>query len=133
MTTQSHTPASTVHFEKIGQIALTVKDLARSRDFYQNTLGMHFLFETGHLAFFQCGDIRLMISTGEGERPGGGTILYFRVEDINSVYDALRGRGVEFVDTPHLIAKMPDHDLWMVFLKDPDGNVLGVMCELPPA
>lgn len=133
MTTQSHTPASTVQFEKIGQIALTVTNLARSRDFYQNTLGMRFLFETGHLAFFQCGDIRLMISTGEGEKPGGGTIIYFKVEDIHVVYEALRARGVEFVDTPHLIAKMPDHDLWMVFLKDPDLNVLGVMCELPPA
>jgi len=133
MTTQSHTPASTVQFEKIGQIALTVTNLARSKDFYQNTLGMRFLFETGHLAFFQCGDIRLMISTGEGEKPSGGTIIYFKVEDIHAVYEALRARRVEFVDTPHLIAKMPDHDLWMVFLGDPDGNMLGVMCELPPA
>ena len=133
MTVQSHTPASTVQLEKIGQIALTVTDLARSKDFYQNTLGMRFLFETGHLAFFQCGDIRLMISTGEGEKPGSGTIIYFKVEDIHRVYETLHGRGVQFVDTPHLIAKMPDHDLWMVFLKDPDGNLLGVMCELPTA
>ncbi|KAA6461988.1 VOC family protein [Acidobacteria bacterium AB60] len=131
MTTQSHTPASTVHFEKIGQIALTVSDLARAKDFYQNTLGMRFSFETGPLAFFQCGDIRLMISAGDGAQPGGGIILYFKVEDILAVYDTLRARGVSFVDTPHLIAKMPDHDLWMVFLKDPDGNVLGVMCERP--
>ena len=132
MTAPSHTPASSVQFEKIGQIALTVTDLARSMDFYKNTLGMRFLFETGQLAFFQCGEIRLMISAGEG-KPGRGTIIYFSVEDIHGVYEALAGRGVEFVDTPHLIAKMPDHDLWMVFLKDPDGNVLGVMCELPPA
>lgn len=132
MTTQSQTPASILQFERIGQIALTVTNLARSIDFYKNTLGMRFLFETGHLAFFLCGDIRLMISTGEG-KPGGGTIIYFKVQDIHGVYERLRARGVEFVDTPHLIAKMPDHDLWMVFLKDPDGNVLGVMCELPPA
>src|SRR5260370_39950667 len=108
MTYQSHTPASLVQCEKIGQIALTVTNLARAKDFYLNTLGMRFLFETGPLVFFQCGDIRLMISTGEGEGPRGGTILYFKVEDIHAVYEALRGRGVEFVDAPHLIAKMPD-------------------------
>jgi hypothetical protein len=29
---------------------------------------------------------------------------------------------------------MPDHDLWMVFLKDSEGNVLGLMDEKrPPA
>ena len=133
MTTQSHTPASTVHFEKIGQIALSVTDISRARDFYGNTLGMRFLFDAGNLAFYQCGDIRLMISAGDGAEPGGGTIIYFKVEDIHTVYQTLIARGVAFVYKPHLIAKMPDHDLWMVFLKDPDGNLLGVMCELPPA
>ncbi len=134
MTYQSHTPASQVQFEKIGQIALTVTDLARAKDFYMNTLGMRFLFDAGTLVFFQCGDIRLMLGLAEREGPRGGTILYFKVEDIHAVFEILRARGVEFVDAPHLIAKMPDHDLWMVFLKDPDGNVLGVMSEVrPPA
>jgi len=119
-----------VHFDKIGQIALTVSDLARARDFYQNTLGMRFLFDAGSLAFFQCGEIRLMLGTSEKDQPRGGTILYFKVDDIHATFAALKERGMEFVDTPHLIAKMPDHDLWMVFLNDPDGNTLGVMCEL---
>ena len=131
---QAHMPASQVQLEKIGQIALTVTDLARAKDFYKDTLGMRFLFETGPLLFFQCGDIRLMLSTGEGEaQPRGGTILYFKVEDIHGVHAALRCKNVEFLDAPHLIAKMPDHDLWMTFLKDPEGNVLGVMCELARA
>ena len=133
MTAQSHTPASQVQFEKIGQIALSVTDLPRAMEFYRNTLGMRFLFEVGNLAFFQCGDVRLMISAGDGAKPGGGIIIYFKVEDIHVVYETLRSRGVQFVDKPHLIAKMPDHDLWMVFLRDPDENLLGVMCELSPA
>ena len=134
MTYQSHTPASQVQLEKIGQIALTVTDLARAKDFYMNTLGMRFLFDAGTLVFFQCGDIRLMLSTGESGGPRGGTILYFKVEDIHGVYEILRENGVDLVDAPHLIAKMPDHDLWMMFLRDPDGNVLGVMSEVrPPA
>ena len=122
-----------VHFDRIGQIALTVSDLARARDFYQNTLGMKFLFDAGTLAFFQCGEIRLMLGTSEKDKPRGGTILYFKVDDIHATYALLKERGVEFIDTPHMIAKMPDHHLWMVFLRDPDGNTLGVMCELKGA
>jgi hypothetical protein len=29
-----------------------------------------------------------------------------------------------------MIAKMPDHDLWLAALKDPDGNVIGVLSEV---
>ncbi|HWG21270.1 MAG TPA: VOC family protein [Terracidiphilus sp.] len=130
MNYQSHTPESVVHFEKIGQIAITVTDLARAREFYLNTLGMRFLFDAGNLTFFQCGDIRLMLGTAEANAPRGGTILYFKVEDIQAVYAHLQGHGVEFLQAPHLVAKMPDHDLWMTFLKDPDGNVLGAMSEV---
>lgn len=130
MSYQSHTPESVVHFEKIGQIAITVADLKRARDFYLNTLGMRFLFDAGHLTFFQCGDIRLMISEAEKPGPRGGTIIYFKVEDIFAVYTHLERQGVEFLEAPHLIAKMPDHDLWMAFLRDPDGNVIGVMSEI---
>jgi catechol 2,3-dioxygenase-like lactoylglutathione lyase family enzyme len=131
MNYQSHTPESVVHFEKIAQIAITVTDLAPAKDFYMNTLGMRFLFETGPLVFFQCGDIRLMLSNTEASQPRGGTVLYFKVEDINAVFDALKARDAHLVDTPHLIARMPDHDLWMFFVKDPDENLIGVMSEVP--
>jgi len=119
-----------VHLNDIGQIALTVRDLARAKDFYQKTLGMKFLFDAGPMAFFQCGAVRLMIGSSEEAAPIGGTILYFKVDDIQSTYAALKDKGVTFVDAPHLIAKMPDHELWMVFLKDPEGNTLGLMSEV---
>jgi methylmalonyl-CoA/ethylmalonyl-CoA epimerase len=132
MSYQSHTPASQVQLEKIGQIAISVTDLARAKEFYGNTLGMRFLYDAGTMAFFQCGEIRLLIGLAETETPRGGTIVYFKVEDIHAVYEILRAKQVEFIDAPHMIAKMPDHDLWMTFLKDPDGNVLGVMSEVRP-
>ena len=122
---------SVVNLETIGQIAITVDDLARAKDFYENTLGMKFLFDAGHLAFFKCGNIRLMLTTPEKPEPRGGTILYFKVGDIHATYTEFKLRGVQFIDEPHLIAKMPDHDLWMVFLKDPDGNIIGLMSEVP--
>jgi len=121
---------ATANLENIGQIAITVDDIARAKDFYQNTLGMKFLFEAGQLAFFKCGEIRLMLSTPERSGPRGGTILYFKVDDIHATYAALKERGAAFVDEPHLIARMPDHELWMVFLKDPFENILGIMCEV---
>ncbi len=119
-----------VRLEKIGQIAITVDDLTRAKDFYQNTLGMKFLFDAGHLAFLQCGDVRLMLTTPEKPEPRGGTILYYKVDDIHATHAALKSRGVEFIQEPHLIAKMPDHDLWMAFIKDTEGNTIGIMCEV---
>ncbi len=133
MSFQSHTPASIVHLEKIGQIALTVTDPARARDFYQHTLGMRFLFDAGPMSFFQCGDIRFALGTGEAEAPRGGTLLYFKVEDLPAVHTHLAAQGVDFVQAPHLVARMPDHDLWIAFFHDPDRNVIGLMSEVRPS
>lgn len=119
-----------VNLEKIGQIAISVDDLTRAKNFYQNTLGMKFLFEAGHLVFFKCGDIRLMLTTMEKPGPRGGTIVYYQVDDIDATHLCLKERGVAFIDEPHLIAKMPDHDLWMVFFKDTEDNILGILCEI---
>jgi methylmalonyl-CoA/ethylmalonyl-CoA epimerase len=122
-----------VQFECIGQIALTVRDLAESKRFYQETLGMKFLFDAGSMAFFQCGTVRLMLGLGEKQAENGGgsgTILYFKVAEIEAVCAVLKAQGVEFVQNAHLVARMPDHDLWMAFVKDPSGNVLGLMSEV---
>jgi predicted enzyme related to lactoylglutathione lyase len=119
--------------QSIGQIALTVGDVGRSVAFYRDTLGLKFLFAPSHtLAFLDAGGIRLMLSLGEGEfTPGSSTVLYFRVADIGAEHSAITARGAAFIDTPHLVAKMPDHELWMCFLRDPDGSVLGLMEERP--
>lgn len=124
------TKRQSVQLNEIAQIALTVRDLERAKNFYQNTLGMKFLFDAGTMAFFQCGAIRLMIGLSEETVSIGGTILYFKVEDIEKVHRMLVDRGVEFVQAPHLIARMPSHDLWMSFLKDTEGNTLGMMSEV---
>ena len=73
-----------------------------------------------------------MLSTAES--PGfdhPGSVIYYRVNDIAATYESLKKRGVEFIDQPHLIAKMEDHDLWMVFFRDTEGNTLALMCEMP--
>ena len=122
--------AAAVHLDRIGQIALTVVDLAAAKRFYGETLGMKFLFDAGTMAFYQCGDIRLLIGLSETPITPAGTILYFKVDELEAVCSALKGQGVELMQDAHLIAKMPDHDLWMAFVKDPSGNVLGLMSEV---
>ena len=119
-----------VHIEEIGQVAITVDDLPRARDFYQDVLGMPLLFDAGTMAFFRCGSVRVMLGLPQKPEPRGGTILYFRVGDLTRIHAALEAKGVAFVQPPHLVAKMPDHELWMAFLKDPDANVLGLMSEV---
>ena len=121
-----------VALDRIGQIAINVHDVARAVQFYRDTLGMRFLFEVPKLAFFDCGGVRLMLSLPESkEFDHPGSVLYYKVADINASHAALKARGVEFIDEPHLIARMPDHDLWMVFLHDSEGNTLGLMSEVP--
>ena len=119
-----------VRFNKIGQIAVTVRDLPRSKHFYQHVLGMKLVFDAGNMSFFECGEIRLMIGLAQEKTAIGGTILYFMVQDIQRTHVLLKEGGVEIVQEPHLVARMPDHDLWIAFLKDPDGNVLGMMSEV---
>jgi len=115
----------------IGQIAMPVRDLARGVEFYRDRLGLRFLFQAPPgLAFFMCGNVRLMVEVpAEKEFQRPGSILYFNVGDIDEAYRELRQRGVEFRDEPHLIAKMPDHELWMAFFNDGEGNSHALMQE----
>jgi catechol 2,3-dioxygenase-like lactoylglutathione lyase family enzyme len=115
----------------IGQIGVTVTDIDRAIAFYRDTLGMKFLFQFPNLGFFDCAGVRLMLSTAE--RPGEtySSILYFKVSDIQQAFETLSGRGASFEGEPHRIARMPDHELWMAFFRDPDRNLLALMCEVP--
>lgn len=115
----------------IGQISMNAKDVDRATAFYQDTLQLPFLFRFGDLSFFDCGGIRLMV--GKPEKPEfdhPGSVLYFKVPDIQAAHQELEGRRVAFEGAPHLIARMPDHELWMAFFRDSEGNTLALMSEV---
>ena len=115
----------------IGQISIRVHDIERAAAFYRDALGLEFHFEAGPLAFLMCGDVRLMLTTPESDEfDHPSSTLYFRVDDIHAARAELVARGVPFDDEPHLIARMPDHELWMTFFRDPDRNLHGLMAEL---
>jgi predicted enzyme related to lactoylglutathione lyase len=115
----------------IGQIAITVSDVQSALPFYRDILGLKFLFSASpNLAFLDAGGIRIMLSTPQGAgTPGGNSILYFKVTEITDTHAAIVGRGATNERAPQLTAKMPDHELWMAFLRDPDGNLVGLMEE----
>jgi catechol 2,3-dioxygenase-like lactoylglutathione lyase family enzyme len=117
---------------QIGQIAINAHDIERATAFYRDVLGMKPLFQVPpKMSFFDCGGVRLMLSLPEGEQyDHPGSILYYKVDDIRGTYEAMKGRGAEFEGEPHLVAKMPDHELWMAFLKDTEGNTLALMSEV---
>ena len=133
MTTGATDLAKTTHFQlsQIGQIAINVQDLQRAVEFYRDTLGVRFLFQApGGLAFFDVGGVRLMLGIAESsEFDHPASTLYYKVDDIVAAYRTLTERGVTFIDEPHLIAKLPTHELWMTFFRDSEQNVLALMEE----
>jgi methylmalonyl-CoA/ethylmalonyl-CoA epimerase len=120
---------------RIGQIAVPVADIDRAVRFYRDTLGMKFLFQAPPgLGFFDVGGVRLMLDAPAAAQAGGASVIYYKVSDIEAACRTLKERGVVMEAEPHVIATLPDHDLWMAFFRDPDRNLLAMMCEVrPPA
>ena len=133
----AHTGAATAAFglHRIGQIAVIVHDVSRATRFYRDTLGMRLLFEAPPgLAFFDCGGVRLMLSPPEGpDSASASSIIYYAVPDIRAAHDTLAARGVRFESAPHVVAPLGERDLWMAFARDSEGNLLGLMSEVPRA
>ena len=122
-----------MNLNQIGQIALHAEDLSRAVAFYRDTLGMRLLFQAPPgLAFFDCGGIRLMLdAVKEKDTPERlSSLIYYKVADLSATYETLVSRGVSFNSKPHLIAKMPDHELWMAFFRDSEQNLVGLMSEV---
>ncbi len=140
------TPA--VGLGRIGQIAVPVADLARATAFYRDVLGMRFLFETPTMAFFDADGVRLMLTApppstesgvptdtaGDDTVAGGAPdrwVLYYRVKELELAVKGLTERGAPLERGPQLTASLPDHDLWMAFIRDSEQNLIGLMYERP--
>jgi methylmalonyl-CoA/ethylmalonyl-CoA epimerase len=117
---------------EIGQIAIIVGDVAKATVFYRDVLGLKFLFAAGpNLAFLAAGSIRIMLTRPEGAgEVGKNSILYFKVADIAAAHAAIVARGAKPASEPHVVARMPDHDLWLSDIRDPEGNVVALMSEV---
>ena len=114
------------------QIARTVKDVAAARVWYGEVLGLPHLYSFGNLAFYDCGGVRLYLS--EGEANPSESILYFSVGDIRAAHATLEGRGVQFVNAPHMIHRHDNGvEEWMAEFRDAEGRPLALMSQVAPA
>ena len=121
-----------IGLSQIGQIAVPVGDIDRAIAFYRDTLGMRFLFKAPPgLGFFDCGGVRLMLDApAKSQAANYASIIYYKVADLDATFEMLSARHVSFEAKPHFVAKLPDHELWMAFFRDPDGNLLALMSEV---
>lgn len=128
--------ATTANFglTQIGQIAVPVGDIDRAVAFYRDTLGMRFLFQVPPgLGFFDCAGVRLMLDApAKAQAQTHSSTIYYKVADLETAFETLSARGVVFEAKPHLVARLPDHELWMAFFRDPDRNLLALMSEKRP-
>ena len=108
-------------------------DMAASKHFYQDTLGLPLLDETEERMVFKCGgDTRLIISRSTVGTSDTQTQMVWRVPDIHAALDDLRARGVRIEEysepdpvTTDGIADM-GHS-WAAWFIDPSGNVVSVI------
>ena len=117
----------------VTQIAMTVRDTPAALTFYRDAIRLPQLPIPAPptMAFLMMGDKRLMLSQPEaGFTPSGGTIVYLKVERIAEAVASMKERGVQFVTDEHLIATLPDREIWLADFRDPDGNTLCLMSEV---
>lgn len=128
----SSSPRANFGLAQIGQIAVPVSDVGRAIAFYRDVLGMRFLFQAPPgLGFFDCAGVRLMLDApAKTQANRHSSVIYYKVPDLPAAFETLTARGVAFEVKPHLIARMPDHELWMAFFRDPDDNLLALMSEV---
>ena len=126
-------PTNDFGLSAIGQIAVIVHDIDRAVEFYRDKLGMKLLFTAPpSLAFFDCDGIRLMLSPpAKPEFDHPGSIIYFKVDDIQEATRILTERGVQFEEQPVFVANMGTYDLWLASFRDSENNILAMMSEVP--
>lgn len=120
------------------QVAQRATDLDTSVSFYHDVLGARVLgkFDPPGLALVELGGIRLLLEPG-----ASSATLYFRTDDLDAAYAALQQRGdVQLMGEPHVVHRDESGQFgrageaeWMMFLRDPSGNMIGLIERRPVA
>lgn len=117
----------------VSQVMIPVDDFDKGVAFYRDVLGLELLFTAPpRMAFFQCGPVRLLVGVHAGKAEARrGSAVYFQVDDIHAVYQTLLSRNVRFRSEPHVIQRSGGMELLLADFRDPDGNQLALMGQIP--
>jgi methylmalonyl-CoA/ethylmalonyl-CoA epimerase len=119
---------------KLVQVALRAENLDRVAAFYERLLGSPptARFDPPGLLFFDVGGVRLMFG-----REAEPSLVYLGVDDVETTIAGLRGHA-EVISEPHVIFSHTDDSLgpagmdeWQAFLRDPEGNSVGIVSWKP--
>ena len=122
---------------ELHQVAQHADDLDRAVDFYTSVLGCEVIgrFDPPGLAFLRLGQVRLLL---DGNAPSA--LIYLRVDDVQAAAEQLRASGVTIESAPHLVHTdadgafgPPGWQEWMAFIKDTEGNLIGLASRQAPA
>lgn len=123
-----------VSLAKIRQIAVPVTDIVEATRFYREVLGMRHLFDAPpQLSFFDCGGVQLMLSGPEGGGEDADRlrpVIYYDVADIREAHALLTAAGAPAIQDPHMIARMGTREIWIGFVGDGQGNMVGLMSDV---
>lgn len=114
----------------LAQVLVPVTDLDRAVDFYGRVLGLPLLFRYPGNAFFEAG-VRIYVAQVTDEDFDGRATIYLRAEDVTAAVAAIEARGGEVRERPEIAHRDEAYDLWLAFVRDPDGNNIGLMREAP--
>ena len=119
------------------QVAQRAEDLERATAFYADLLGAGptATFDPPGLVFFDLGGVRLLL-----DRVAPSALHYLAVDDIDATVERLRAGGVSIETEPHVIFGHDDDTLgpagtdeWMAFVRDSEGNLVGLVERRPRA
>lgn len=122
----------------LAQVAQHADDLDRAAAFYERLLGSAPVarFDPPGLLFFDLGNgTRLLL---EGGAPSA--LLYLQVTDVRTRVQQLRADGVVVESEPQVIFSHTSDalgpagtDEWMAFVRDSEGNLVGLVSRSPRA
>lgn len=122
-------------------VVIAVTDLDRAVGFYTHVVGLKLNHQHREYAQLDAGTTRLALythtamqrrldmETNQDRNPAACFSLGFKVENVDRCFRAMLAAGAEAVKTPQ-------DQAWSqrtAMIKDPDGNIVELIQDLPPA
>jgi len=114
--------------DKDSSAIVAVTDIDRARQFYENILGLTLIKADKALLSFRTGATTLIVYKSDYAGTNQANAVVWGVGDeIEAITADLKAKGVSFEHYPGMELQGDIHvggDFKMVWLKDPDGNIL---------